>query len=156
MKTLILLLFPFVSMCQTNLTWANFKAKPNPHHTAMSALSIGWYQSTWEDGVHIRFDSATVEFNEYGSYTNTDDPYILNHEQQHLNILFLQVRAINKWIHIHHIKYTQEQFDAMQLELTRRWVKQDNLYDDQTRNSEDKEMQRKWDLWIAKQLILNK
>lgn len=156
MKTFFLLLFPFVSMCQVNLTWADFKGTPNKHHTALSALSIGWYQSTWEDGVHVRFDSAVVEFNEYGSYTNTSDEYILRHEQGHLNILYLQVQYINKWIHIHHIKYTQEQFEAMQLELTRRWVKQDNLYDDQTRNSEDKEMQAKWDLWIAKQLILNK
>lgn len=142
----------FLLILPLQLNWSMFKGKPNPHHTAMSSLSIGWYQSTFEDGVHVRFDSAVVEFNEYGSYTNTDDPYILNHEQGHLNILYLQVRNINKWIHIHHIKYTEEQFETMQLELTRRWHKADDEYDEQTDNSINKEAQKKWDTWIAKQL----
>ncbi len=146
-KAIILLALPWHL-----LTWSDFKGKPNPHHTAMSALSIGWYQSTWEDGVHVRFDSAVVEFNEYGSYTNTTDTYILNHEQQHLNILYLEVQKINKMYPIHKIKYTQEQYEAMQLELTRRWIAADELYDDQTRNSEDREMQAKWDSKIAKML----
>lgn len=145
-KALLLLILPI------QLNWGMFKGTPNPHHTALSALSIGWYQSTWEDGVHVRFDSAVVEFNEYGSYTNTSDLYILNHEQGHLNILYLEVRKINKWIHIHHIKYTQEQFEAMQLELTRRWHKMDDAYDEDSDNSINKIGQARWDLFIAKEL----
>ncbi len=150
-KAIILLALPWHL-----LTWSDFKGKPNPHHAAMSSISIGWYQSTWEDGVHVRFDSAVVEFNEYGSYTNTDDPYILNHEQGHLNILYLEVQKINKMYPIHKIKYTQEQYEAMQLELTRRWHKADDDYDEETNHSENHEAQAKWDLFLAKQLILNK
>lgn len=142
----------FLLILPIQLNWGMFKGTPNPHHTAMSALSIGWYQSTWEDGVHVRFDSAVVEFNEYGSYTNTSDLYILAHEQGHYITAYLECLYINKWIHIHHIKYTQDQFDAMQLELTRRWHKQDDLYDEQTSHSENKEMQARWNKWFVKEL----
>lgn len=133
------------------LTWNDFQGSPQPDHTAMTSVDISFIATDLGDG-HVIFDSAIVEFHPEKSFTNTKDLYVLNHEQGHLNICLLQCRYINNLSHIHHIHYTEAQYDAMVSEVTRRWHKQDDRYDQETNHSINHEAQAKWDKFIADEL----
>ncbi len=139
------------------LTWSDFKAKPNPKGSegAMSAMSIAFYWTDLQDG-HVIFDSAAVEFYPEKSWTILSDTEHLNHEQGHLNLCLALVRYFNNMSHIHHIHYKKVDFEAMQNEIKRRWDADDLRYDTETDHGNNQEGQIKWDLYLAKQLILNK
>ncbi len=146
-KSILLLLLPI------QITWADFKATPKPDHAAYISMSIGFEYTDLGDG-HIIFEDAAVEIHPEASYSNTSDLYILAHEQGHVNIAQAMCNYVNNLSHIHHIHYTKAQFEAMKNEIIRRWDREDSLYDLQTRHSEDKDQQAKWDIFLAKQLIL--
>lgn len=149
MKKLMLLVLPWHL-----LTWSDFKGTPKTDHAAYSAMSIGFEYTDLGDG-HVIFEDAAVEFLPESSYTNTNDPYILNHEQGHVNICQIQVNYINNLSHIHHIHYRKDQFEAMKNEMTRRWNRMDDAYDKETDNSINHKEQDRWDIYIAKQLIMS-
>jgi hypothetical protein len=152
MKTLLLLLFPFVSMSGSKeLTWDDFKGTPKPDHTAYVSMSIGFEYTDLQDG-HYIFEDAAVTIHPESSYSNSHDPYILNHENGHLKIAQIQCNYINNLSHIHHIHYTKEGFEAMKREIIRRWDRMDSLFDEQTQHSINREMQAKWDIKIARML----
>lgn len=143
MKSLILLILPWHL-----LTWSDFKGAPYGGFTAVSSIDMV-FESHGNDDYDI-LDSATVMFHPEESFSRSKDPYVLNHEQGHLNICYLECRYLNRISK--NKRYTHDQFDAMIKEITRRWHRTDDAYDLETDHSINKEMQAKWDIRIYKML----
>lgn len=156
MKLLIIfLLLASTGYGQTQLTWADFRGVPKPDHAANSNIRLSFAYTDLGDG-HYMLDSIYAEFNPDLSYTNTSDSAILLHENQHFLIAYLEANYVNHLSHIKHIHYTYAEFKAMKAEVSRRWEKQDDRFDFETNHGINKEKEASWELWIAKQLILNK
>lgn len=147
MKSLLLLLMPWHL-----LTWADFKGErivPERMSVARSNISIKYNYT--EDKGWYHFDSAEVVFNSDSSFTYTDDPYILQHEQTHLNIAQFICKRTNSnakfkmWRNQKAIKHFED-------EINHEWLQMDFEYDYQTKHSENQLKQLNWNLWIEKQL----
>ena len=134
------------------LSWAEFKMEPLKAWgiAARSNISLS-YDYVEADNGYIYFNSVSVEFNEDSSFTNTDDPYVLNHEQGHLNIAQAVANRTNKNFWFHH-RYTKKQFDNFMKEIDHERDSIDEKYDKETGHSLNHEMQAKWDAKIKKML----
>lgn len=134
------------------ITWSDFKGTPKKEHAALSSIALGFSYTELPDG-RIMFDSASVTFNPELSYTNTDDPEVLRHEQGHLILAYLLCLYENSIPGIHHIHYSKEQFENMMNEMKRRWDRDDKRYDEETQHSENKSQQLKWEKYFTKELL---
>jgi hypothetical protein len=134
------------------LSWSDFKMEPLKAYgiAARSNISLT-YDYAEDDNGRIYFNRVDVEFNEDSSFTNTDDPYVLNHEQQHLNIAKIIVDRTNKNFWFHH-RYTRKQFDNFMKEIDHERDSIDEKYDKETNHSLNHKEQERWNKWIERQL----
>lgn len=147
-KAIFLLILPWHL-----LAWSDFKGKPDMKSiiSASSNTVISWQYEYDKKTNLVSNIYATPEFDPEKSWTKTDDPLVLEHEQGHLNLckiicneIFLNVNpsqtyTLREWIKLK-IKYEQE------------WSKLDDIYDEKTDHSRNRQAQAKWNSWIAEQL----
>jgi len=135
------------------LTWADYKARPNPNSDAAAStttyLSISYNISTNDF-------SYTIEskFSRTRSWGLHKTPYILSHEQGHFDIAEVFARKLNK-------KMSEYKFDRKTYQKELKRIYQDildekeemqNEYDNETNHSIHKEKQAEWLKKIAKML----
>lgn len=145
MKKLILLVLPWHL-----LTWADFKGKPCGSDSASSSTTISWSYQINENGC-ISDIFATPEFNPERSWTITHDPYILKHEQGHLDICKIICDKIFREVNPHET-YTEKEFLHLKIKFEKEWDDLDRNYDFKTDHSRNREAQLKWNQWIAEQI----
>jgi hypothetical protein len=135
------------------LTWADYKARPNPGSDAAAStttyLGISYNIST-------NHFSYTIEsrFSKTRSWGLHKTPYILAHEQGHFDIAEIFARKLNK-------KMSEYKFDRKTYQKDLKKIYQDildekeemqNDYDDETNHSIHKEKQAEWLKKISKML----
>jgi hypothetical protein len=177
MKTLILLLFPFVTMGQSKnnvapklnvklfngignhpslgyrkLNWSDFRGKQtNPNAIAVSN-SGGIYQTDCTNNT-CKISAWSVFYPD-SSYAMTRDLYILIHEQGHFDITEIFTRRFKKemesWQGCDEKKANEVPFVAARYGEMREEMQQ--RYDLETKCSQDHSAQERWNKWIAEEL----
>ncbi len=135
------------------LTWADYKAKPNPGSDAAAStttyLGISYNINTHDFGYTIE-----LKFSKTRSWGLHKTPYILSHEQGHFDIAEFFTRKLNK-------KMSEYKFDRRTYQQDLKKIYQDildekeemqNDYDKETNHSINKEKQAEWLKRIVKML----
>lgn len=141
------------------LKWNDFKASPNLQSNAAAITSAGFgYKMNFRSKGDEAFLNIIVECsfwpNESWVKTNHKTDYILNHEQHHFDIAYLQtLRFIaNLKATTFTIKtYTQQieqLYNQAQLDLT----EMQNTYDGETKNSQLNDEQAQWNKKVEAQI----
>jgi hypothetical protein len=131
--------------------WSDFKGKQNSPDAANTACGTEVDQHCKGNVCH--FNCFTV-FDPDSSYMIVNSKYLLNHEQQHLNISELFTRKLRKEIQ----KYqgmdssVWKQVCILSDKNSDECEKIQQLYDKETNHSINKEAQSRWNLWIQEQL----
>lgn len=142
------------------LVWENFRGKPNPitDAAAQTASGISFGFSISKTGSRITDFTANVEcvFYPTESWYKPEDvnAHILRHEQLHFDITELHARRFRQ--RISKIKASTPRLKKQLNDLykaTRIASSQmQNLYDEETNHSINKEQQKKWDDYIVAEL----
>ncbi len=130
---LLLLLIPFANspISYRQLTWADYKGKPQSSAIASTC-----------SGIVIEKDTAYAIFEPDRSWTRTNDPAILRHEQIHFWITFLFARQIA--LRIKRGQATNEEGDGC-LVFFDEWRKMEEQYDRETDHGRDTLAQKQWE-----------
>jgi len=130
MKSLLLILFlPFSNahISYRQLSWEDFKGSPPPNTEASACTCTN---------IVIGVDTAYAIFIPDRSWTKTNDPEVLRHEQLHFAItqfcsfiITKQLKSLNKDIDVH----------------LRMWRRLENSYDKETNHGQDTIAQRRWE-----------
>lgn len=145
MKLLLLLLMPWHI-----LTWGDFKGKvTDKTNAANSNITMQWdYKQTDTMVYDVK---ASVFFDPYRSYTSTRDPYILKHEQGHLDLCLIYVRKANA-LAKYSFLFPVKDFELLRQDIENEWNLMDDRYDFETNHSVNREAQARWNKWIQEQL----
>ncbi|HBF88716.1 MAG TPA: hypothetical protein DDX39_08755 [Bacteroidales bacterium] len=137
------------------LTWNDFKGhsqKNNPS-AAISHCSINFDISVQNDTAIIHVFNT---FNKQKSWVkkNSDNDYILNHEQKHFDISEIFARMLRKQLLEEEFSYANIQKNLNKIVETNyhEAEKYQNKYDNETKHSLVVEKQEEWNLLIANQL----
>lgn len=144
----------------TLLTWQNFKGQPDltSSAAAVTAAAISYSYTANKIGTEIiNFKvNVTTQFYPEKSWFKKElvNNHILSHEQYHFNIAELFSRKLRRKIAMlqpnsnlkNQIKKT---YDSITIELARF----QNLYDVETDFSRNYELQKKWELKVARELL---
>jgi len=136
------------------LVWTDFKGKPD-HNGGAVAVSywntVYTYKIEIIDSVyHITFDLKNL-FDANLSWRKRDywDEYVLGHEQLHFDINELFTRKLAAAFHS--AKFTsnyKSEIDAIYNKNRTRSAVMEALYDNETRHSNDQNMQYRWEFLI--------
>lgn len=114
--------------------------------------------SEWKPEWHLPIDQDTltsfnafVRFNPENSYMTVHDPYILKHEQGHLDIDQICCDRANKIAALGK-RYSTKEWRILQQTFIDNWHVMDSVYDAETKHSQNKTEQAKWNLKIQKLL----
>jgi len=134
------------------LTFDDFKMKDpqNPcHMAARSNITLSFdYEEDYYGRIH--FTSLSVFFNPDSSFMLFPDEYILNHEQQHLNLAQFIANKFNK--ENAGKVFSAKKWYIIHKEVIKEWSEMDIRYDQQSEHSVNKKMQAKWDEFLKTQL----
>jgi hypothetical protein len=130
---LILFLLPFTStpIGYRELKWSDFKGKP-PANTEASACTC--------TNIAIGYDTAYAIFIPERSWTKTNSPEVLRHEQFHFTITYYWADFIAREMKLkppysaHHIE-----------QIIRHWREMQEKYDRETAHGTDTVAQRRWE-----------
>ena len=141
------------------LTWDDFKGEQNVESNAVAVTASGItfsYKVRKANSKIIDFTpSVEAHFYPQKSWVKLElaDDYILAHEQLHFDITELHVRKLKKQISA--LKVTQNLgsiLDKLHRNINNELSKMQNQYDSESINSINKEVQNKWEAFIAKEL----
>jgi hypothetical protein len=135
------------------LTWADYKAKPNPDSDAAASTTtyLGIDYNITSTSFSYKIESRFSKTHSWGLH-KTD--YILSHEQGHFDIAEIFARKLNK-------KMSEYKFDKRTYEKDLKKIYEDvtnektetqNKYDKETNHSINKEKQAEWLKKIATML----
>lgn len=123
---LLLLLIPFANapISYRQLTWADYKGKPQSSAIASTC-----------SGIVIEKDTAYAIFEPYRSWTRTNDPAILRHEQLHFIITQWWTNKINLYMKgVDNIGW-----------WVQKWGEMEEQYDRETDHGRDTLAQKQWE-----------
>jgi hypothetical protein len=140
------------------VTWRDFTGtKPASGDTIVAAsinTELDWGTSEeffpGADDTMTGFN-AFVRFNPENSYTTTKDPYVLKHEQGHLDIDLIVCNRANKVAALN-LRYSVPQWNDIQNYFIKMWNDLDIQYDKETNHSINHSEQERWNIWIKEQL----
>ena len=141
------------------LTWGDFKGEQNIESNAVAVTASGItfsYKVRKANSKIIDFTpSVEAHFYPEKSWVKLEqaDDYILAHEQLHFDITELHVRKLKKQISA--LKVTQNLgsiLDKLHQNINKELFVMQNLYDSESNNSINKEVQNRWEVFIAKEL----
>jgi hypothetical protein len=170
MKILILLLAPLISASQIvylhgskilpeenatryrKLMWGDFKG-PQTDPNSLAISTTGWFYTETFDEPNCRFDVFTW-FNQQESFCTTRDPYVLKHEQGHLDIAEIFCRHLQQELNKINLAKDTLIGRALFQEWTNRRQEMQDLYDKETNRALNHIAQERWNIWIKEQLVL--
>src|SRR4051812_24206494 len=132
------------------LTWADFKAKPNPNSTnaaeTNSSINV-------EFGYNNKYLTHSIKcrFNKSLSWGRIKNDYILNHEQGHFDLAEAHARKLHKDL----LEYkfnsatVSKDLNSIYDKVMKAHVSAQEQYDLQTDHSLDTAKQRQWDAKIT-------
>lgn len=141
------------------LTWNDFKGEQNIESNAVAVTASGItfsYKVRKANSRIIDFTpSVEAHFYPKKSWVKLElaDDYILAHEQLHFDITELHVRKLKKQIGA--LKVTQNLgsiLDRLHQNINKELSNMQNKYDYESNNSINKEVQNRWEEFIAKEL----
>lgn len=153
MKILFLLL-PLFSFAQSNhqhaysLTWYDFKGEPKTELASVNT-SLGWDYEI-DDSV-ISHVVCHADIHPELSYTNTKDPYVLQHENIHYLITVYFAKQSNSLIKFRML-YSIKDFDSLTKRIEDEWRETQDKYDNETNHSQNYDAQRHWNKWVQEKL----
>lgn len=141
------------------LTWADFKANPNPSSdaVALTASGITFGYSVKTSGKRIVGFSTSVEAHFYPNKSwylkDKGDEYILGHEQLHFDITELYVRKFRQQLERLVVNQNiKEQMGQIHVAINDALDKTQKNYDAQTNHSINVEAQKYWQNFIKEEL----
>jgi len=141
------------------LSWSDFKGKQNVESNAVAVTASGITFSYKVRKANSKVIEVTpnvkAHFYPKKSWVKLElaDDYILAHEQLHFDITELHVRKLKKQISA--LKVTKNIgsiLDRLLHNINNELSKMQNQYDSESNNSINKEVQHKWEVFIAKEL----
>lgn len=143
----------------TKLTWADFKAIPDPKSdaVALTASGITFGYSVKTSGERIVDFSTMVEAHFYPNKSwylkEKGSTYILGHEQLHFDITELYARKFREQITKLQVNQNvREQMNRLHASINEAVNETQKLYDVQTNHSMNKAMQKEWETTIQNEL----
>ena len=145
----------------TKLTWEDFKAEPNSNSdaVALTASGITFGYSVKTSGQRIVDFSTTVEAHFYPNKSwylkDKGNSYILGHEQLHFDLTELYARKFREQLTL--LKVNQNlkaQMSRLHTAINEALNETQKRYDEQTHHSINVELQKQWEIFIAKELQL--
>lgn len=153
--TIISLLFSLypTTVKYKQLSWSDFKGKPTSTHAAETSTTITVSTTEGAGVFHYHVESW---MSPYQSFTRTNNPYVLLHEQGHFDITEIYTRKA---------KVLAKRYDSCGADgnaefqsaysiLLKAWGDEQQLYDMETSHSQNKEAQEKWGRYISERLQL--
>lgn len=143
----------------TKLTWADFKASPDPESdaVALTASGITFGYSVKTAGERIVDFSTTVEAHFYPHKSwylkEKGNAHILAHEQLHFDITELYARKFREQLkNLVVNQNVKEQMNRLHLAINKAVNETQKSYDEQTKHSMDMNKQKEWDAFIKEEL----
>lgn len=135
------------------LTWADYKAKPNPESDAAASTTtiLGIDYNITSTSFSFKIESQFSKTRSWGLHKTE---YILSHEQGHFDIAEVFARKLNQKMSGYKFNKKTYQKDLRKIyeEVTDEKEEVQNEYDRETRHSINKEKQAEWLKKIAKML----
>lgn len=141
------------------LSWADFKAKPSSpaRAAAITASGISYQFSTLEsDGeFELDFSVSTYFYPDKSWYQpKICDEVILSHEQLHFDISELFARKMRRLLtETRFTKNVKAEVKSIYKQINKELAQFQNLYDNETNYSRDREKQLIWNKKIAEALV---
>lgn len=143
------------------LSWADFKGSPSSsgRAAAITASGISYQFSTMESDGAFELDYTVSTYfypNKSWYQPNICDEVILSHEQLHFDISELFARKMRKLLgETKFTKNVKSEVRAIYRQINKELAEFQNLYDDETNFSRDREKQSLWNSKIAEALKNN-
>lgn len=135
------------------LTWADYKAAPNPESDAAASTTsyLGFSYSIKNEGFSYSIESKFSKTRSWGLHKTA---YILSHEQGHFDIAEIFARKLHKKMKEYRFNRRTFQKDLKEIyqEILDEKEEMQNDYDQETNHSINKEKQAAWLLKIGKLL----
>jgi hypothetical protein len=127
------------------LTWADFKAGPNPNSDAAASTTtyLGIDYNIGNTSFTYKIESRFSKTRSWGLHKTE---YILSHEQGHFDIAEIYARKLHKKMSEYkfNIKTYSKDLRKIYDEVTKEKEKTQNEYDSETRHSINREKQAEW------------
>lgn len=145
------------------LNWNDFKAQPDLDDdvAAVTNAGIGFRVAFHSEGDKANLNiSVLCNFNKSESWVKDDrkTPYILNHEQHHFDIAYIQAMLFVQ--NLRKAKYSAENFgkviENIYDDAQQSLVAMQTAYDKETKNSQLPEVQATWNKKVDDQLTIIK
>lgn len=153
MKNIVFLLLSLMNVGSNDipyrkLTWNDFvKVKKLPDASAEVSTAISYdYETNKPVKVH-----CILERNKSFVETNSINDYILNHEQRHFDLTYIYSRKF-AFLLKSEPNATEERVKEIYNNIIAEWDAEQEMYDDETDNSINKEKQDLWNRFIDNQL----
>ncbi len=137
------------------LTWDDFKGKPEngSPYKAMTMSEINIELKTEGDSIQFNVINTFIQNISWTKENNSD--YLLKHEQLHFNITEIFARKLRKSIAKsgpYQVKTIQKKINEIRSKVFGESKEFQAKYDQETKHSEDKDMQKKWEKVITYEL----
>ena len=127
------------------LTWADYKAKPNPNSDAAASTTsyLGFSYSIRNEGFTYSIESKFSKTRSWGLHKTA---HILSHEQGHFDIAEIFARKLQKKMKEYRFnrKTYEKDLNKIYREILDEKEKMQNDYDKQTNHSINKDKQAEW------------
>lgn len=127
------------------LTWADYKARPNPHSDAAASTTtyLGIEYSMKNNGFAYKI---TCSFSMNRSWGLHQNDHILGHEQGHFDIAEIFARKLNKQMseYVFNAKSYQQDLQKIYKDILKEKELLQDQYDAETNHSINKEQQAAW------------
>lgn len=141
---------------QRPLVWSDYEARPDENHPVTALTNAGFGIQTGRHSDGQMYVDVKTHFDRNESWTkDTANPYLLNHEQMHFNLVEIYARETRKAIAEMKIKQGKagmEQLDKVFKQHYRILSEKQTMYDKETGHSLNRAAQAKWDAWILAEL----
>ena len=128
---IFLLPFTFTPIGYRQLTWSDFKGTPPANTEAMACTCTN---------IAIGYDTAYAIFLPERSWTKTNDPEVLRHEQFHFTITYFYADFISRE------RKLKPPYSAHPIEqILRYWREMQEKYDRETAHGTDTASQKRWE-----------
>ncbi|NRA94179.1 MAG: DUF922 domain-containing protein [Psychroserpens sp.] len=141
------------------LTWEDFRGKPNRQTSAAAVTASGItfsYSVRTSDDVIVSFDAnAEAHFYPDNSWYIPErcNDYILKHEQLHFDITELHVRIFRyRMLRLRVTQNVRQELDRLHKQINKELAEMQTAYDEQSDHSRNKDSQAQWNAYVAENL----
>lgn len=138
---------------ERRLVWDDFKGKPDGN-SGNAALTSSGIEFGYRYGDQTFSFTITCMFDKNKSWGRVKTDYILAHEQGHFDVSEIHARKLYKALKAYKVNQSTlaKDVQAIYSQLMKEQSEMQNVYDDETDNSRNKEKQAAWLKKINKEL----